>query len=54
MRTIVKGSEPRSLTAHRQKPSCNYGNYGNKDVLRRALVTEQRETLLLLHGPDTR
>ena len=42
MRAIVKGPEPPSLTAHRQKPSCNYGNYGNKDVLRRALVTEQR------------
>ena len=42
MRAIVKGSEPRSLTAHRKTPPCDYDNYADKDVLRRALVTEQR------------
>ncbi len=43
MRTIVKGSEPRSLTVHRKTPYCDYDNYADKDVLRHALVTEQRE-----------
>ncbi len=42
MRQIVKGAEPPSLTAHRQTPHCNYDNYGPKDDLRHALVTEQR------------
>ena len=42
MRQIVKGPEPASLTAHRQTPPCDYDNYGPKDDLRQALVTEQR------------
>ena len=42
MRTIVKGSEPPSLMAHRKKKYCDYDNYPNKDVLRHALVTQQR------------
>lgn len=42
MRAITKGVEPASLTAHRQRPHCNYSNYQDKDALRLALVTEQR------------
>lgn len=42
MRMIVKQPEPGSLTAHRQKPSCDFDNYPDKDALRRALVSEQR------------
>lgn len=42
MRQIVKGVEPASLTAHRRTPHCDYENYGPKDHLRHALVTEQR------------
>lgn len=42
MRVITKGAEPPSLTAHCQTPHSNYGNYGDMDGLRRALVTEQR------------
>jgi len=42
VRQIVKGAEPASLTAHRQTPHCDYDNYGPKDDLRHALVTEQR------------
>lgn len=42
MRQIVKGAEPASLTAHRQTLHCDYDNYGPKDDLRHALVTEQR------------
>ena len=42
MRQIVKGAEPASLTAHRQTPHSDYDNYGPKDDLRHALVTEQR------------
>ena len=42
MRAITKGAEPPSLTAHRQTPHCNYGNYVPKDDLRHALVSEQR------------
>ena len=42
MRVIAKGSEPVSLTAHRQRPHCDYENYAAKDELRHALVTEQR------------
>lgn len=42
MRQIVKGAEPASLTAHRQTPHCDYYNYGAKDELRHALVSEQR------------
>lgn len=42
MRAITKGPEPVSLTAHRKKPHSDYDNYGAKDDLRNALVTEQR------------
>lgn len=42
MRTIAKGAEPASLTAHRQTPYANYDNYADKNTLRQALVTEQR------------
>jgi uncharacterized protein (TIGR02646 family) len=42
MRAITKGAEPPSLTAHRQTPHCDYDNYPDKDVLRHALVSEQR------------
>ena len=42
MRGIIKGVEPASLTAHRQTPHCDYGNYGDKEGLRQALVAEQR------------
>lgn len=42
MRTIVKGPEPPSLTAHRQTPHSDYANYRDKDALRGALVSEQR------------
>ncbi|MGH2359899.1 MAG: retron system putative HNH endonuclease, partial [bacterium] len=39
---ITKRPEPPSLVAHRKTPHCHYGNYGDKDELRHALVTEQR------------
>ena len=42
MRTIVKGPEPVTLTAHRQMEHCDYDNYAAKDDLRNALVSEQR------------
>jgi uncharacterized protein (TIGR02646 family) len=42
VRQIGKNAEPASLTAHRQTPHCDYDNYGPKDDLRHALVTEQR------------
>ena len=42
MRTIAKGREPQSLTAHRKTAHSDYGNYGHKDELRTALVAEQR------------
>ena len=42
MRAIVKGPEPRSLTAHRRRPHCDYDNYADKAGLRRTLVAEQR------------
>ena len=42
MRLIVKGAEPRRLTAHRSTPHSRYENYQHKDGLRDALVTEQR------------
>lgn len=41
MRTISKGSEPPSLTTHRQSPHSGYDNYAEKDDLRHALITEQ-------------
>ncbi|HEV7676951.1 MAG TPA: retron system putative HNH endonuclease [Candidatus Dormibacteraeota bacterium] len=42
MRAITKGAAPATLTAHRQRPHCDYANYPDKDALRHALVTEQR------------
>lgn len=42
MRAILKGREPASLTAHRQRAHCDYDNYPDKAALRHALVTEQR------------
>jgi uncharacterized protein (TIGR02646 family) len=42
LRTITKGHEPPSLTAHRLTPPCDYDNYNGKDELREALVREQR------------
>lgn len=42
MRTIQKGSEPATLTQHRQKPHATYDNYTDKVSLRQALVAEQR------------
>jgi len=41
VKTITKGSEPATLTAHRLTPNCDYENYPAKDDLRLALVTEQ-------------
>ena len=43
MRSIHKGAEPPTLAQHRQMPHCDYDNFQDKDILRRALVTEQRE-----------
>ena len=43
MRSITKGGEPPSLAQHRQTPHSDYDNFPDKDVLRQALVTEQRE-----------
>lgn len=42
MRAIRKGPEPASLTLHRQTSHSDYDNYAEKDVLRAALVSEQR------------
>ena len=41
MRTISKGTEPASLTSHRNRPHSDYDNYEAKGDLRHALVTEQ-------------
>jgi uncharacterized protein (TIGR02646 family) len=41
MRTIQKGSEPVTLTRHRQQPHADYDNYTDKATLRQALVAEQ-------------
>ena len=43
MRSINKGVEPTSLAQHRQTPHTDYDNFQDKDVLRQALATEQRE-----------
>ena len=43
MRAIAKGPEPASLMRHRLTPHCDYDNYADKDALRDALVSEQRE-----------
>ncbi|OGQ91207.1 MAG: hypothetical protein A2289_18165 [Deltaproteobacteria bacterium RIFOXYA12_FULL_58_15] len=58
MRPITKGTEPPSLTAHRQTAHCDYDNYPDKDALRHSLVTEQRGLccycMSRIHdGPDT-
>ncbi len=42
MRAITKGTEPASLTAHRQMLYSDYNNYADKDALRHAILTEQR------------
>lgn len=42
MRTIIKGTEPASLTQHRRSPHATYDNYQEKDALRESLVQEQR------------
>jgi hypothetical protein len=42
MRTILKGTEPASLTRHRATPGSDYENYRDKDILRVHLVREQR------------
>ena len=42
MRSIAKGSEPRSLTLHRRSLHATYDNYQDKAELRRCLVQEQR------------
>lgn len=38
----MKGREPASLIQHRQQPHADYDNYTDKDILRQALVAEQR------------
>ena len=43
MRSINKGVEPPTLAQHRQIPHSDYDNFQDKDILRQALVTEQRE-----------
>jgi len=42
MRTIVKGTEPTSLSEYRAAPGANYQGYSDKDTLRNSLVNEQR------------
>ena len=42
MRSIRKGNEPASLLQHRQTQHSNFDNFEDKDLLRQALVTEQR------------
>ncbi|MCY4520389.1 MAG: TIGR02646 family protein [Caldilineaceae bacterium] len=42
MKSIVKGSEPVSLLQHRQAQHSNFDNFEDKDLLREALVAEQR------------
>ena len=42
MRAITKGPAPKSLTAHRQTPHCDYENYLHKTDIRHALVSDQR------------
>ena len=42
MKAIVKQQEPKSLTAHRKNPPCDFDNYKHKDDLRHTLVSEQR------------
>ena len=42
MRSITKGAEPLNLAQHRRIAHSDYDNFPHKDVLRQALVTEQR------------
>lgn len=42
MRAIAKGDEPACLAEHRAMEHSSYQNYQGKDVLRAALVAEQR------------
>lgn len=42
MRRIQKGSEPKTLTAHRKTAHADYDNYTDKDTLRQCLVDEQK------------
>ncbi len=42
MRTITKGIEPTCLTNYRRQDGCNYHDFNDKDILRAALVKEQR------------
>ena len=56
MRSISKGREPKSLTAHRQISHGTYENYREKQALRNALVAEQRGLCCYCLGrirPDT-
>ena len=43
MRAIHKRVEPWTLAQHRQTPHSDYDNFQDKDLLRQALVAEQRE-----------
>ena len=42
MRSITKGNEPVSLLQHRLTPHSDFDNFEDKDILRQALVSEQR------------
>jgi uncharacterized protein (TIGR02646 family) len=42
MRSIVKGTEPHSLTEYRHTPGATFGDYLDKPTLRISLVAEQR------------
>ena len=42
MRAIQKYEEPPALAEHRRKSGATYANFPDKDVLRAALVSEQR------------
>ena len=41
MRAITKGTEPASLTTHRETQHSDYDNYADKNALRYALISEQ-------------
>ena len=51
MKTIVKRTEPTSLTQHRQTSHSDYDNYTDKDALRAALVAEQQGLCCYCMGP---
>lgn len=42
MRAIAKGNEPAGLTEYRATPNSNYGDFRDNQLLRVALVAEQR------------